>query len=165
MPPKPKIVKSTNNQSNVQNNQQNIIQNQQQTFQAIPQSSLFSSFNSKQPSISFTTSNTASSNSSNNVISPTNTSNFASFGGNIMVGAATNQQQQQQQTPGTSQRKIQQQMVQVFILKNLWFEGLWIEIAVISLNLWKLMPNIENKGSTTKKIIRCLKSLEFLSCP
>uniref|UniRef100_A0A914LI46 C2H2-type domain-containing protein n=1 Tax=Meloidogyne incognita TaxID=6306 RepID=A0A914LI46_MELIC len=115
MPPKPKIVKSTNNQSNVQNNQQNIIQNQQQTFQAIPQSSLFSSFNSKQPSISFTTSNTASSNSSNNVISPTNTSNFASFGGNIMVGAATNQQQQQQQTPGTSQRKIQQQMVQLLV--------------------------------------------------
>uniref|UniRef100_A0A915N4E4 C2H2-type domain-containing protein n=1 Tax=Meloidogyne javanica TaxID=6303 RepID=A0A915N4E4_MELJA len=85
MPPKPKIVKSTNNQS-VQNNQQNIIQNQQQqTFQAIPQSSLFSSFNSKQPSISFTTSNTASSNSNNNVISPSNTSNFASFGGNIML--------------------------------------------------------------------------------
>lgn len=132
MPPKPKIVKSTNNQS-VQNNQQNIIQNQQQqTFQAIPQSSLFSSFNSKQPSISFTTSNTASSNSINNVISPSNTSNFASFGGNIMVGAATNQQQQQQ-TPGTSQRKIQQQMVQVYILKNLWFGGCE---SKLQLSLW-----------------------------
>lgn len=103
MPSKQKLIKTIN---------QNDDKNQQQSItQSIPSSSIFSSFNTKQPSsILFTTSTTPN---ASVMSSSTNSGNFTpSFGNNINVTTT-------QPGIGNGQKKVQQQqqMVQVYFLK------------------------------------------------